>query len=101
MFSWRECRRRWFLSLAEWGDLRVECGPRYLALLKISFLIQPGVLLLYEEANVVVRRRGEPQLQVEILVVVEGSFVPGTQTSKLTTNQIENCFEEDLFKRRF
>ena len=59
------------------------------------------VLLLWEEANAVVSRRGEPQLQVEILVVVEGSFLPGTQTIKLTTNQIENCFEEDLFKRRF
>ena len=36
-----------------------ECGPRSLAPLIISFLVQARALLLWEEANVVVRRRGE------------------------------------------
>ena len=73
-----------------------ECGSRSLAFLIISFLIQARALLLCEEANVVVSRRGEPQLQVEILVVVEGSFLPGTQTGKLTTYQINRTFSKDL-----
>ena len=36
-----------------------ECGPRSLAFLIISFLIQARALLLCEEANFVVSRRGE------------------------------------------